>query len=1278
MTPDEPSGEPVDQLLLAQILACDSLLNGDSTQAVRSPSNPSSADADERARGRLELLLRMVDASEMPSDAPGGGNAAGSQPGSGEPRPFLGRFEILEDLGAGGFGFVVRARDRVLGREVALKMPLPERILGPGDVDRFLREARAAARLDHPHIVRVFDAGELGPLGYFIASEFCHGPNLRRWLKAQNKPVPSRLAAQWVAALADAVQHAHDRGILHRDIKPDNVILAPGPVMEPFVPRLTDFGLAKVVEEAGEDTRSDARIGTPHYMAPEQAAGRRKEVGPATDVYALGATLYEVLTGRPPLRGDTLTESLRLIVESEPVAPRSLRPGLPRDLETICLKCLRKETSRRYGSAADLRDDLRRFLEGRPIQARRTSAVERAWWWCRRNKAIAGLLAAVFILLVAVAGVASVGYLREAAARAKAVALESKAEDEADRAHAAEQEMRRQWYAAEVNLMQPAWDAGQVGRLRELLGTTEAYPDRGFEWYYWQRLGHPERYTLVGHRADVRSISWSPDGRRLATASWDGTAKVWDAADGREILTLAGNTGQVNAVCWSPDGRRLATASWDGTAKVWDAANGRLQITLEGHTGRVWSVSWSPDGTRLATASEDGTARTWDTTDGRHRLILKGHAGYVVSVSWSPNGTRLATASWDETARVWDAADGRERSTLKGHAGHLNSVAWSPDGRRLATASWDGAVKVWDAADGRVQFTVNGHAGWINAVSWSPEGTFLAMGSADGTARVWDAAGGREVLALTGPPCQTDAVSWSPDGTLLAMGSADGTARVWQATRGRSVLALAGHTNKINAVTWSPDGTRLSTASWDRTARVWDAVGGRNLVAFEGHQGRVWAVSWSPDGARLVTASEDRTARVWDAIVGRSLNALEGHTNRVMSVAWSPEGTRIATGSADGTARVWQADGGKELLSLTGHASEVWAVSWSLDSTRLATGTRDGTAKVWDVATGRELLALAGHASRIISVAWSPDGTQLAIGSVDGTARVWDAKIGRELLTLKGHTGELRSVSWSPDGRRLATGSADGTAKVWDPAGGRELLTLKGHTGFVRSVSWSPDGRRLATAGDDGTVKVWDAASAEAVQQWAHRDRDAEDLFTRHAVRGPQARGFIRTWLVLLPVPVAAGEIGAQAMDRQRLPDEANLQPRMGERVAFGGRDLVWQEHHAPDSVLDFNAVLGRTGERSMAYAVCYLESDRARDDLWLQLGSDDQARACLNGREIYQCPVPRPLDTLDTVGPVRLNQGTNVLLLQVMNEAANWECSARLVDGAGRPAEGIRVNLSP
>jgi hypothetical protein len=269
-------------------------------------------------------------------------------------------------------------------------------------------------------------------------------------------------------------------------------------------------------------------------------------------------------------------------------------------------------------------------------------------------------------------------------------------------------------------------------------------------------------------------------------------------------------------------------------------------------------------------------------------------------------------------------------------------------------------------------------------------------------------------------------------------------------------------------------------------------------------------------------------------------------------------------------------------------------------------------------------------------------------------------------------------VSWSADGTRLATGGEDRTAKVWDAASGRELLTLKGHAGWVWSASWSPDGTRLATGSEDGTAKVWDAADAAAVRQWARQDRAVQDLRDSNDFRSPHAQGFLRTWLLLLPLPLAAGESGAQALDRQQLPDEAQLRPRPGEGVAIGGQRWVWQEHRSPRAVVNFNAVAGREATRSVVYAACYIESDRARDGLRLHVASDDQGKVYLNGREIYQSRQIRDIEWLDPVGPVSLKRGVNVLLFKVVNESGGWEGLARLLDDAGRPVQGLRVKLTP
>ncbi len=534
MTPDETSPASIDEHVLAQLMACDALLHASSAAADRvSAGMASTALADERAQSRLLFLLRMLEAAEAPPERRTDGGADRVPKGADDSRPLLGRFEVLDDLGSGGFGFVVRARDLLLGRVVALKMPLPERVLAPGDVNRSLREARAAARLDHPNIVRVHDAGELGPLGYFIASEFCEGPSLRHWLKIQNKPVPVRLAACWLAALADAVQHAHDRGILHRDIKPDNVILAVTSKPGEFTPRLTDFGLAKLVEEGADESRTEAQIGTPSYMAPEQAGGRHREIGALTDVYALGATLYEVIAGRPPFRGETDTETVRLVLEAEPVAPRSLRPGLPRDLETICLKCLRKEPARRYASAGALRDDLQRFLDGRPILGRPVSAWERSRRWAWRRPAIASLLGIVALLACGLVGgiglwASSLEWhnrqLKVQIARADHLAAE--AQKQTRIAEERRRQSDRHHYAESLRRARRALDARQFELGQDILHDIQpdagGYDPRGFAWRYLWRQANREFTQLWGHEATVLDVAVAP----TAGPSPPGTCKA--------------------------------------------------------------------------------------------------------------------------------------------------------------------------------------------------------------------------------------------------------------------------------------------------------------------------------------------------------------------------------------------------------------------------------------------------------------------------------------------------------------------------------------------------------------------------------------------------------------------------------------------------------------------------------------------------------------------------------------------------------------------------------
>ncbi|MBZ5521602.1 MAG: hypothetical protein LAP21_05020 [Acidobacteriia bacterium] len=605
-------------------------------------------------------------------------------------------------------------------------------------------------------------------------------------------------------------------------------------------------------------------------------------------------------------------------------------------------------------------------------------------------------------------------------------------------------------------------------------------------------LQSPSRLTLSGHQDIVRSIAWSPDGRKLATASDDHTAKVWDATSGRELLSLRGHQNIVRSIAWSPDGSKLATASDDRTAKVWDATSGRELLSLRSHQAPVWSVAWSPDGSKLATASYDKTAKVWAASSGRELLALPGHQDIVSSIAWSPDGSKLATASYDKTAKVWAASSGRELLALRGHQDAVWSIAWSPDGSKLATASYDKTAKVWAASSGRELLALPGHQDIVSNIAWSPDGSKLATASYGKTAKVWEASSGRELLALRGHQDTVWSIAWSPDGSKLATASSDHTAKVWEASPICELLSLRGHRASVWSIAWSPDGSKLATASNDNTAKVWEAASGRELLSLHGHQSSVSSIAWSPDGSKLATASNDGTAKVWEAASGRQLLTLHGHQDIVRNIAWSPDGSKLATASDDSTVKVWEASSGRQLLALRGHPDTGWSIAWSPDGSKLAAASSDRTAMVWEAASGHELLTLRGHQDTVWSIAWSPDGSKLATASFDKTAKVWEATSGRELLTLHGHQDIVFNIAWSPDGSKLATASADNTAKVWEAASGRELLALRGHQGAVNSISWSPDGKRLASAGDDKIVQIYAIDQVELLR--LVRSRITRDL----------------------------------------------------------------------------------------------------------------------------------------------------------------------------------------
>jgi WD40 repeat protein len=589
----------------------------------------------------------------------------------------------------------------------------------------------------------------------------------------------------------------------------------------------------------------------------------------------------------------------------------------------------------------------------------------------------------------------------------------------------------------------------------------------------------PRLVLPIGHIENVETATFSPDGKRIVTASGDHTARIWDAESGQLLHALQGHIDNVETATFSPDGKRIVTASGDHTARIWHAESGFCLDTLQGHTRNVNTATFSPDGKRIVTASWDSTARIWDAESGLCLDTLQGHVDNVETATFSPDGNRIVTASWDNTARIWDAESGQLQHTLQGHTDGVKTATFSPDGKRIVTASRDSTARIWDAESGKCLNTLEGHTVFVYAATFSPDGKRIVTASDDGTARIWDAESGLCLDTLQGHTRYVNTATFSPDGKRIVTASRDSTARIWDAESGQLQHTLQGHTDRVKTATFSPDGKRIVTASRDSTARIWDAESGKCLNTLEGHTVFVYAATFSPDGKRIVTTSFDWTARIWDAESGQLLHTLQGHTSWIITATFSPDGKRIVTVSGN-KARIWDAENGQLLHTLE---KTIWVetATFSPDSKRIVTASYERKARIWDAESGELQHTLHGHTDFVETATFSPDGKRIVTASDDGTARIWDAESGLCLDTLQGHTRYVNTATFSPDGKRIVTASEDSTARIWDAESGLCLDTLQGHIDNVETATFSPDGKRIVTASSDRTARIWDAENGHCL-----------------------------------------------------------------------------------------------------------------------------------------------------------------------------------------------------
>ncbi|HEY7159330.1 MAG TPA: protein kinase [Gemmataceae bacterium] len=1033
----------------------------------------------------------------------------------------IGEYEILDEVGRGGMGVVYRARHLQLQRIVALKMLLGGPFADHDERARFHTEAEAVARLRHPNIVRIFEIGEYdigaGPPRPYFTLEFAGGGNLSSRLAG--RPQPPRQAAAWLEALARAAHYAHQQGIIHRDLKPSNILLT-----EDGEPTICDFGVAKLLMGSDVKTRSGTLLGTAEYMAPEQAA-EGETVGPAADIYALGAILYTMLAGHPPFQGTDTWHVLVQVRTREPVPPRRLLSHLPRDLETICLKCLQKEPERRYPSAGALADDLERFLEGRPIVARPVSVFERAAKWVRRRPAVAGLLAAV--VLLAALGVALVfGLWRGAEARAKLAG-----DKEQEEARGRQENLR---LLANVTLDHglTLCARGEVNHglllLAHALGLAEeanapelAHVSR-VNLASWRRRTVTLRARLH-HDDSIWAVAFSPDSRIALTGGRDKIARRWDTRTGHPLGEPLPHRHTVWSVAFSPDGRTILTGSGDekkheGEARLWDAVSDEPLGPPLPHPDNVHTTVFSSDGQRFLTVCDE-EVRVWRLESGKTGAALPlphPRPAQRMKKLWprlraifSPDGKSVLTGGEDGTARLWDAATGAARGEPLRHDGPVLSLAFSPDGQFVVTGGYDGTARMWDVATCRQHGPDLPHLGRVRAVAVRFDGQFIATGSAvedrdsrtgkrtivAGEVRLWRAATGK----LFGEPMRHSqpvwAVAFRSGGGKLLVGGRDRAARFYSIFDGTMLGKPLDHEGPVANVVFSPNGRLALTASagGDRSAnaRLWELAPGDPVVwsevavLVEGEKVRV--TSFAPDGSKMVGLAGN-SAREYEAVTGQPAGPVLQHSQSVRNAVHSPDGRTILTVGDRYDVHFWDRTSGRQVGERPPGAA-IASLNFSADGACVAIARNDHSVAVCRVPSGElqgPLLKLAADDSGLVL---RPDGQTAYTHDAGDHVQEWDVRTGKVLRVWKA-PGRVQYIRFVAGKTVVVTGEGGHLARAWDLETSRPISgPLADLAGNISWLTFSPDGSSILTGlWDRHNARLWDTATGKPIGPPVHHN----------------------------------------------------------------------------------------------------------------------------------------------------------------------------------------------